>query len=338
MQFPRRTLKRALGLLFFFGFLLACNLPFAQPVETSPLAIVPPSALPTILETSSVTHINLPPKDIASTALVYDVDSSGTAPENRAPYGDSYDINRLERPFSQDMVYIRDLDIVTYQVNQDDSWIYVSIELVGKNPNNNLGIHYGVELDNDADGFGDLIIWANPPYEADWTVQNVQVFADQTHDTSGYSPVKSDAPYDGDGYETLIFDGGQGDDPDLAWVRIKAGPRATVQFAFKRSLTDGSYVLGVLADAGLRDVSKLDYVDRFTAEQAGSPVRSDPNYPLKALFAVDNTCRQAYGFAPSGFEPQLCPPIEPVKPTEESHGRINRRLRKPEPILKSNQL
>jgi hypothetical protein len=250
--------------------------------------------------------------------LVYDVESSGTGPEKRAPYGDSYKINRLERPFLQDMTYVRDLDIVTYTIGKDSTWYYISIELIGSNPNNELGIHYGVEIDHDADGFGDVIIWASPPYTPQWDVRGVKVLEDKNHDTGGRSASLSDAPLDGNGYETLLFDSGQGNDPDLAWVRINAGRQATVQFAFKQSLTDGAFLLGVLADAGWKDPGKLDYVDRITIEQAGSPVRDNQNYPLKELHSVDNACREAYGFKPTGYEPQLCPKEEQKPPREHS--------------------
>jgi hypothetical protein len=80
-----------------------------------------------------------------------------------------------------------------------------------------------------------------------------------------------------------------------------------VQFAFKRELAENRFMLGVFADAGLKDIQQLDYVDRFTKEQAGSPVGGDPFYPLKALFAIDNVCRSAYGFPGTGEEPQRCP-------------------------------
>ena len=65
---------------------------------------------------------------------------------------------------------------------------------------------------------------------------------------------------------------------------------------------------GVIADAGLKNIADLDYVDRFTESEAGSPQREDKYYPLKALYAVDNTCRQAYGFTGTGQEPQRCAP------------------------------
>jgi hypothetical protein len=304
--------------------ILACGLPLGKqtpvviivtPPQAETLPPEPPilqNATTTVTPTATVVHLMTPASISASGSLVYDVDSEGTAPEKRAPYGDSYDINRLERPFSQDMTYVKDLDIVTYSLTKDADWNYVSVQLVGDDPNNAMGINYGVVLDLDADGFGDYIIWAHPPYTTQWEASNVQVYADKNHDTGGLSAEKSDAPFDGDGYETLIFDGGQGDDPDLAWVRINAGTMATIQFAFKQSLSGSTFMMGVLADAGLKDVGKLDYVDRFTEEQAGSPIRGRKAYPLKELYAVDNTCREAFGFTPTGYEPQLCPRAEPT--------------------------
>ena len=71
-------------------------------------------------------------------------------------------------------------------------------------------------------------------------------------------------------------------------------------------------MLGVFADAGLKNVGKLDYVDRFTEADAGSPVRDNKNYPLKELYLVDNVCREALGFEATGYEPQLCPREEQV--------------------------
>ena len=311
--------------------LAACNLPFAKsaiPPATPPPALpLPPTAslLPTesspptqILPTNTpeIVHILFPSTSPSTGGVVYDVFSKDTAPEKRAPYGDSYNINRFERPFMQNMTYVSDMDIVTFSLSEDGDWYYISIELISGNPNNSIGINYGVEIDNDADGFGDVIIWAEPPYTTEWTNTNVQVFEDTNHDTGGLSAELSDAPLTTtNGYDKLVFDRGIGDDPDLAWVRSNAGIKATIQFAFKRSLTDGTFMLGVLADAYLKDVTQLDCNDRFTAEVAGSPVRSNKNYPLGELYLFDNTCREAFGFKPTGYEPQLCP--RPEKATKE---------------------
>ena len=268
--------------------------------------------IPTATSTPVVIHTDFPSNTVEMGKIIYDAESSGTAEDKRAPYGDSYDAYRMERPFTQDMTYIPDMDIVTYNFNVTDDWVYVSIELIGSNPNNEIGIHYAVELDVDSDGFGDYIIWSNPPYSPEWTTEGVQVFEDQNHDTGGLSAELSDAPFDGDGYETEIFDSGFGEDPDLAWIRTNAARQATVQFAFKKSLAGPFFMLGVLTDAGLKDVNKMFYNDRFRESEAGSPEKSEKYYPLNGLYGFDNVCREVFGFKPTGYEPQLCPRVEPT--------------------------
>jgi hypothetical protein len=267
----------------------------------------PTPELPT--PTITVSHSLIPSTFVKPGKLINDVVSVDTAAEKRAPYGDSYNINRFERPFMQDMTYVADLDIVSFNLAYDEKFFYVSIELVGTNPNNAVGINYGVELDTNADGFGDMIIIARPPYSVDWSTDNVQVVQDTNRDTGGLSAEKAEAPLPGDGYDEITFDGGRGAadvDPDLAWVRVNAGNKATVQFAFKKGLAGTQFMYGVLADAGLKSIVDLDYVDRFTEAEAGSPVRSDQYYPLKALYGVDNVCREAFGFTGTKQEPQRC--------------------------------
>jgi hypothetical protein len=305
-----RNAALLLGLLLLIQ---ACGVPPPSTQPAIPVSGSTPARLPTVstVQTAtgaSVSHVMQPSDSPPAGQPVYDVESSGTGPEKRAPYGDSYKINRFERPFLQDMSYVPDLDIASYTVSSDQDWYYVSIELIGTDPNNPLGIDYAVELDLDSDGFGDTIIVGRSPFKTQWETGNVQIFADQNHDTGGASSMKSEAPFNGDGYEKMIFNGGAGDpDPDMAWVRIDAGPAAQVQFAFKKSLGSAHFMLGVLADAGLKDVTKMDYVDRFTASEAGSPVRDNQNYPLQSLFAVDNVCREGVGFKLTGNEPQGCP-------------------------------
>lgn len=314
------TSKRIIASLIVMVLLQSCNLPVPIPsqVVASPIpaTVEPPTAQPPTEEPLPVVqHVTFPASTSVST-LFFDADSFDTAHEKRAPYGDSYDINRLERPFLQDMSYVHDLDIKNFSMNKDADWFYISMKLVGTDPNNTLGIDYGVEFDTNLDGFGDVIVIASPPFSTEWMTDTVRVYADKNHNTSGASSARSDAPYPADGYESLLFDGGQisNEDPDLAWVRINADTNATVQFAIKRSVVGTIFMFGVLADAGMKDVTKLDYVDRFTEEEAGSPVKDKKYYPLKALYAVDNTCREAFGFDPTGFEPMLCPREIPPTP------------------------
>jgi hypothetical protein len=238
--------------------------------------------------------------------LAYDVESGGRS----APYGDSYRINRFERPFRQDMTYVPALDILRFELGADDDWYYISIVLNGSDPNHEIGIQYGVEIDRDADGFGDTLIWASPPYTTQWSTGQVQVYEDSDQDTGGLSSSQADAPFEGNGYDSQVFDGGgsENEDPDLAWVRTVEGAQALIQFAFKKSLAGATFVAGVIADAGLKDVTQFDYNDRFEASQAGSPLRNDPNYPLGPLFGVDNTCWQTYNLDLTTYPPKFCPP------------------------------
>jgi len=295
--------------------ILACNLPgnIATPAPTQPPVLEEPTAVPAeplSTEAPIVIEHQVFPANVPNSAQYYDADSLNTAPEKRAPYGDSYDINRLERPFLKDMTYVADLDIRVFKLSRDADWYYISMELIGADPNNPLGINYGVEFDLNLDGFGDYVIVASPPYSNEWTAANVRVLADKNRNTSGLSSARSDAPYSADGYEKLIFDGSlaTNEDPDLAWVKMSVDRVATIQFAVKRSFVGNVFMYGVFADAGLKDVSQLDYVDRFTEAEAGSPIRDKKDYyPLKALHSFDNTCREAHGFDAEGYEPMLCP-------------------------------
>ncbi|HET8580083.1 MAG TPA: hypothetical protein VFL31_03715 [Nitrospiraceae bacterium] len=318
----RTMLSVGLRLLIFLG-VTACapQLPPATSVaESSSTALIASSTplqevtltsapAPTVTEAIPITGRLMKPADrmLAPGTLIYDVESSGVA----APYGDSYRINRLERPFLQNMLYVPDLDIVSFNLSEDVDWYYVSIELKGFDPNNSIGINYGVEIDVNGDGYGDSIVWAHPPYGNRWDTTTVQVFVDSDHDSAGRSSEQSDAVFDGNGYDRIIFDGESSEnaDPDLAWVRSDAGENATVQFALKKSWIGSSFQIGVISDAGLKDVSKFDYNDRFTEADAGSPVRTNSNYPLGALYAVDNTCWQSYGFGiqTPASEPKFCP-------------------------------
>jgi hypothetical protein len=311
--------------------MLACSLPRATAVPpTAAPTSMPATEIPPATPTTEFTATPLPPTPtlipptptkiphslVPSTdvelgkKLVVDAVSVETAAELRAPYGDLYKYNWFERPFTQDMTYVADLDIASYNLSYDDKFFYVSIALVGTNPNNPIGINYGVELDLNADGFGEYIVIAHPPYDVDWSADTVQVVEDTNSDTGGLSAEVSDAPLPGDGYDTVIFDGGRGadEDPDLAWVRVNAGRQATVQFAFKRTLAGDKFLYGVVADGGIKDIGKMDYVDRFTEEQAGSPEKSEKYYPLGSVYAVDNVCREVFGFKGNRDVPQRCRP------------------------------
>jgi hypothetical protein len=311
------------GLIILLLAALACNLPTTSQgtPDTVVIYVTETSAPPPLLETVTpnapastiappITHVLYPADAQTAGGLSYDVDSRGTAPEHRAPYGDSHKINLFERPFTQNVMdYIPDLDILTFRINTDSNWYYVFMELGSVDPaTGTLTGEYAVELDIDRDGHGDYLIWTKPPFTTSWKTDGVTVFTDTNNDTGGPAPGDSDAPFNGDGYDSTIVDSGQGTDPDLAWVRIDPRSPTTIQFAFKKSLAGSTFMWGVWADMGIRDPKKFSYNDHFTETEGGSPEKSEPQfYPIKAIYAVDNTCREAYGFKPTGDETLICP-------------------------------
>jgi hypothetical protein len=309
------------ALLIDFGLMFsifACNLPAREPVVS--VGTNPPlvEAVSPTSTATAIVHASRPANISEIGPVAYDVDDKGTAAEHRAPYGDVYKFNRLERPFTQaDMSYLPDVDILHFHITSDSAWHYVTIELIGSNPAGGLQTDYGVEMDFDLDGHGDTLIWAKPPFAKEWSTDRVTAYIDTNNDVGGPSPEKCDAPYPGNGYDTQIFDSGAAEDPDLAWVRIAPSSPTNIQFAFKQSAAESSFLWGVWADAGFRDVAKFSYNDRFTEAEAGSPENDSPYYPIKQLYAVDSTCRMAYGFNPTFYEPLICPPIEKPASTKE---------------------
>jgi hypothetical protein len=300
--------------------IFSCNLPAGNPTPAQPLLTpVPTSSSPNLNPGAPpITHLSTPSDVSLKGNINYDVDSSGNASRHRAPYGDVYEFNRLERPFTQgEMTYLPNVDITRFRLESDQDWVYVFIELIGSNPNDPLNIDYGVEIDKDRDGFGEVLLWAHPPYAVQWSTDNVSVYSDSDHDSGGLSAIKSDAPFNGNGYDTLVFGQGQGQDPDLAWVRIDPQNPNVIEFAFKPSLPGKSFMWSTWADAELKDPSKFSYNDKFTEAEAGSSEADNYYYPLKAIYATDSTCRATFGFKPTGYEPLICPPIQQPVPTKE---------------------
>jgi hypothetical protein len=113
----------------------------------------------------------------------------------------------------------------------------------------------------------------------------------------------------GDGFETLVFDQGKGNDADLAWVKINAASANTVWFAFKSSLLeDKSFAIRrSFASKEKIDPAKLDYFQSMTAADAGNPIPKTTDYPMKGLSEMDSTCRVAINFYPNANIPGLCP-------------------------------
>jgi len=300
---------------------VACNLPTATSAPPPSPSANPLAATDTIQPAAPgsaatpIPHVLTPgsPPPVTGTP-VYDSESASTASLKYAGNGDIYNLNRFERPFTKnDMTYLPYLDIRNFGMSKDPNWYYASFEIENlEDPVKGLEPIYAVEIDYDLNGRGDYLIWAVPPFTTGWDTLPVNIYQDRNHDVGGPHPDKAD-PSDkaGDGYESIIFNAGQGDDPDLAWVRINPNNKQLIQFAFKKSLIPGnSLEWAAWADAGLKDPAKFAYNDRMSISAAGSPLKGDANYPLKDLFAVDNTCYNPFGTT-TGYLPLICPQEEP---------------------------
>jgi len=206
------------------------------------------------------------------------------------------------------MDYLDYLDITRGELSVVAPWIYITIYLEGTPPTGSSA-SYGVEIDLDVDGRGDWLIIGVVPYSTDWTTNDMRAYADRAGDVGGLTPVISDAPNPGlNGYDDLVFDAGNGPDPDAAWIRRDPTDPNHVQLAFKHSLiaSDAYFLWGVWSDEGVTQPGWFDYNDHFTLIEAGSPAIESSEYPIKALAALDNTCRWGYGFVPTGSEPGAC--------------------------------
>ena len=254
-----------------------------------------------------------------------DVNSSSTASQRRAITGDDLSVNLLERPFTaEDMQYRPDVDLTRVELGHNPTFYYIQLHLSGVNPQTNtLSAHYGVEFDTDRDGRGDVLLWVKGDGDTEWNIADVYVYQDDNNDVGGPRPVLADASGGGNGYERLLFSPDHLDDPDAAWKRVDPSNPNVIQLAIKRSLLGNAsaFFWRAWADDGVSNPGSFDYNDFFTPAQAGSPFSGNNNYPLQELYLVDNTCRLAFGFEPSGDEPGLClvpqptPTATPVPPT-----------------------
>lgn len=229
------------------------------------------------------------------------------------PGCDNWEINRYERPFNagaQDEYY-PDLDILSAELGQDATWFYLNLALFDASEDTQqLDGTYGIEIDWDRDGRGDMLILASEPgkfAKEEWSVLGVQVWKDNNNDVGNEEPREPDPPYLGDGYNLLVFDQGEGDDPDAAWARAKTGSSAYVEIAFKATLLDDptEFLWWVWSDRGVSDVAGFDYHDKYPRAEAGDANEYQPYFPSDQVYELDNTCAALWGFS-SDEDPNLC--------------------------------
>ena len=270
---------------------------------------------PTYTPEPEIIHVQFPSSPAEkNNSWVTDFNSIDNAKEGFT-YGDQFFINRYERPWTREMGEYRGyLDIIRANLKFNPPWFYVQIFTAEPLPDASAAV-YAMELDLDIDGRGDFLITVPHPPGEEWTVEGVKVLEDTNEDVGGVVPVLTEVlppDYTGNGYDQVVFQGGRGSDPDLAWVRLNPEEPNSLEIAFKADLTGGTgYLWTIWADEGLRDPSLADYNDQFTFPEAGSPFPDHRFHPIQEIYLLDTTCRSWYGLDPVGDEVGLCQIYEP---------------------------
>lgn len=314
-------------------FVMACGLPEAtstEAVETEAPATdvatdAPTESAPPTEAAPEIQHTNIPvnlPEEQSGQAG--DFDSAHILSDKTPIGGDRFTFGRFERPFNANSmdVYYPELDIINTEVFQDETWIFgrLWIKELGASSSTSK---YAMELDVNLDGNADWLVIADKPSSTDWTVAGVRVFQDVNQDLGGEFPMLTDnVPPSADGFETLFFDQGMGENPDTAWVRISPNDPNIVEFALNQAAisTPAKYLISYWAARNI-DPAIFDLNDVFTHEQAGAADSGLPTYyPIKAIAEIDNSCRMAVGFKVTGSEPGLCDVFIPQRLNDPSSG------------------
>ncbi len=269
----------------------------AAAVSTS----APVSVAPSITPTTEITPAEPPTAELEFS----DVNSKEFKLDKSVLGGDTYNENFFERPFTTDMVYLPEVDILKAAIATDPNFIYFTITLSGVNTvSGDLQANYGIEVDVDKDGRGDYSVWVAKPTSTSWTTTGVTILTDSNNDVGGTNPAIGETGWQGDGYDTTIANS----DPVKVWARISPADPKMVQFAVYRKVLGEptEFLWGAWADNGLKDPRQFDYDDFYTFKQAGSGYAESSFYALKIVNSNDNTCRQAYGFTTTEKIPNMC--------------------------------
>jgi hypothetical protein len=234
------------------------------------------------------------------------------------PGCDSWQLNQYERPFNaadQDRYY-PDLDILSAALGKSQYWYYVRLEIFDVNrATGRLEGSYGIELDLDLDGRGDVLVMAEILAAEDpgeWSNLGVQAWRDTNNDVGNLLPLKPDPVRVADGYDRASLD------PqtlsEQVWVRATLGKPSFVEIAFSTELIDGDdgFKWWIWVDEGVSNPSGYDYHDFFAHYEAGDVYEGLPFFPSRKIYSVDNTCAEFWGVDPPPGDPSVCESRIPV--------------------------
>ena len=281
--------------------------PVSEVSEPEPIEISNPvtGAEPTAEPEEEIVHSNIPGQPIyAGNQKVNDCSTGERLALGATTLiGSGCDVwmrAKLERP--TDAIngdYIAALDIVQARMGTNQDWMFGKIELYKTAAGNLPGdLVVGFEIDTDINSRGDYLILASGLTSTEWTTASVQVWKDQNVDIGGDKPHSPDENA-GDGYETLLFDSGRGEDADFAWVRVDPMNGASIEFAFKSRLLPNNQVFAWWAwtSLGRFEPAKMEFVDSFSESE---------------FWKVDNTCSWIFNGKPTNILVNICEFVVPT--------------------------
>ena len=284
------------------------NTPLPAPTDTPTPT---PSPSPTVDPYEAVVHVVEPGDPVYfPEQSAYDCNTGRYTPVgSTAIVGQGcnrWDTNLLEIPQNAlKDTYFPYLDIYKQQMGEDDTWYfarYFTFTYDDTSPLMNAS--YGMEIDFEMEGQGDLLIFVMDPSGFEpgkWYVDGVQVWQDANEDIGAETIMYADEDNPGDGYETLLFDQGLGDDPDFAWARISPEYPGVIEFAIKKDILeldvqDEVFSWWGWASQDVLQPELFDYVDTYAEGD---------------VFQIENTCRWVYNGPPFDL-PNICPYFKPT--------------------------
>lgn len=259
---------------------------------------------------------------------------------------DIYQQDVYERPTTQSFQlvkkrfgakeYFEYLDITSAQAGFDSQFLYIAIDLRGRNHRTSdggiipvgLAERYGFRLSVDPDGrYGFLMVSDQPELKlkpkTKWGRIGLSGYADTNGDVGGASDgptgltvTKSDNPDEEDGmngYDTAIIqDGRLSDETTVLWARINPLDKTIVEFALDYGaigLTQADLSnLGNLEfeaiKGGPKDPQNYRWNDKYTKAEAGSPNKGSGGLSefgtegCKDIYEVDTLRGNKLGFLP----------------------------------------
>lgn len=300
---------------------VAVVLPTPTPIPTA----VPVADQKVPVEPSPRPHVLVPGEFKGKEQTIHDQVTETYASQKRAYGGDEFIDGRFERPFDQKMGYRGNLDIVkSTMVRTDPNFIYVTIQVARPVASAiNDPAFYGLELDLNRDGRSMFMVRGLGPLSEVWSTDGVDVWKSTAAEQPLVVAGEGSIPVTGAlGFDVNLLKSGRGTDNDLAWMRLSPGTDDTVEIAFKNTIVGGEkgkFIWRPFTDGAPFSEREYDLQVNYTLEQAGSPLKGEPYYPLKDVYAVDNTCRVASGYEATGYEPGICPLPPPPEDTNHKY-------------------